>query len=194
MRLTLLTIIMILSGGCLARPVVHKADNATHIKQNQTIKQSVLQTARTGDWLVTRGYHPTDHLVSNSTNIPISHAAIFNLKTEQVIEAEGQGVHVSDLEEFIDKSYRLLVIRPRWQTDQNRLTAWENGMQMVGSDYDFLGTLGFNYPGQYYCSELVVTVYKQWISGKEKFPKVIIPGELYLYGTILYDSLPRDEI
>ena len=146
-----------------------------------------------GDWLVTRGYHATDNLVTNATGIPISHVGLFNAATKQVIEAEGKGVHFSELNEFITKSYRIIVIRPRWRTAENAEFAWDNAKKLVGGDYDFLGTIGFNYPSKYYCSELAISVYEQWYSGKERFPNVIKPGELYLYGTILYDSLPRDE-
>ena len=180
--------------SCVARPVVVKKDVKKHLEQNYAIEQKITGLARTGDWLVIRGYHATDNLVSNTTGIPISHVALFNLGSFQVIEAEGKGVHATELKEFVDKSYRLLVIRPRWRTEENAERAWENALRLVGKNYDYLGTIGFNYPNKYYCSELAITVYKEWFSGKEKFPNIIKPGELYLYGTVLYDSLPRDEI
>ena len=101
---------------------------------------------------------------------------------------------MSGLYEFIDKSYRLLIIRPRWRTESNAVLAWEEAEKYVGSSYDFLGTIGFDFSKRYYCSELAVHIYAKWYGGKEKFPAVIKPGELYLYGKILYDSLPRDEI
>ena len=53
--------------------------------------------------------------------------------------------------------------------------------------------IGIDVPKQYYCSELAIYVYKHVIPETTKFPDVIKPGEMYLYGTILYDSLPRDE-
>ncbi len=193
MKIILLSIFLILSG-CLARPVIVKTDDESHTRQSLEIEQSVLQTAKTGDWLVIRGYRATDNLVSYATGLPISHAGIYDAESRQIIEAEAQGVHISTLQEFVDKSYRLLIIRPRWRSNENAGLAWNNARRLVGSDYDLLGTLGFNYPSKYYCSELAVSVYKQWYSGKEKFPKIIKPGELYLYGEILYDSLPRDEI
>ena len=110
------------------------------------------------------------------------------------MDAEGKGVHLSSLKEFVDKSYRLLIIRPRWQSSENMDLAWSEAEKLVGKNYDFLGTIGFNYPSKYYCSELAISIYKQWYKGNEKFPKVIKPGELYLFGTVLYDSLPRDEV
>lgn len=181
-------------SACLARPIVVKPDSEAHVMQNRSIEDSVLSIARTGDWLVIRGYHAVDNLVSNATGIPISHVGVFDARSQMVIEAEGKGVHVSTLDEFIDKSYRLLVIRPKWLNDDNAQLAIFNANQLVGKNYDFLGTIGFNFPSKYYCSELAISIYKPWHSEKEKFPKVVKPGEMYLYGSVLYDSRPRDEI
>jgi len=153
-----------------------------------------MAVAKTGDWLVTRGYHATDGLVANATGIPISHAAVYNAELQQVVEAEGKGVHRTALRDFVAKSYRVMVIRPRWRTEANALQAWDEAAKLTGRSYDFLGTIGFNYPSRYYCSELAVTVYRPWFTGREKFPQVIKPGELYLYGAVVYDSLPRDEM
>lgn len=193
MKKTVVLLVIFLVFGCMARPVVEQ-NTALHSKQSSAIQERVLATAGTGDWLVTRGYHVTDNLVANTTGIPISHVALFNAELKQVIEAEGKGVHSSTLEEFIEKSYRVIVIRPRWRSDENGQLAWQEAKRLVGRDYDFLGTIGFSYPDRYYCSELAVVVYQQWHSPIEKFPRVIKPGELYLFGEILYDSLPRDEI
>lgn len=180
-------------AGCLARPVITRPETDAHDRQTEQIKTAVLAVAKTGDWLVTRGYHATDNLVSNATGVPISHAAVFNRERRQLVEAEGKGVHLSGLQAFIDKSYRVLVIRPRWRTAGNGDAAWQNAEALVGRGYDFLGTIGFSYPDRYYCSELTVTIYEPWYTGRERFPAVIKPGELYLFGEILYDSLPRDE-
>lgn len=193
MKIILLIIICTLSA-CVARPLVVKNEHDTHLQQNNAIEQKITELARTGDWLVTRGYHATDNLVVNSTGTAISHVAVYNSRTLQVIEAEGKGVHMSELKEFVDKSYRVLIIRPRWRTEANAEAAWGNAYKLVGKNYDFLGTIGFNFPDSYYCSELAINVYSEWYSGKEKFPAVIKPGELYLYGSVLYDSLPRDEL
>lgn len=190
----LLLVISLFLSGCLARPVVRMQEPETHARQTRLIEQQVLAVAQTGDWLVTRGYHATDGLVANATGIPISHAAVYDAAARQVVEAEGKGVHLTALSDFVAKSYRVMVIRPRWRTEANAGQAWANAAKLVGKSYDFLGTIGFNYPSRFYCSELAVSVYREWYSGKEKFPKVIKPGELYLYGSVVYDSLPRDEM
>ena len=192
MRFLIFCAIIVLSG-CLARPIVKKSGGEKHQLQSKSIEKAVLETAKTGDWLVIRGYHAVDNLVSITTGIPISHAGVFDSEARNVIEAEGKGVHVTSLSEFVDKSYRLLIIRPRWLNENNTELVISNAKKLTGKSYDFLGTIGFDYPSKYYCSELVVSIYKQWHGKKEKFPKVILPGELYLYGKVLYDSRPRDE-
>jgi uncharacterized protein YycO len=195
MKKTILLVFTFTLIGCVSRPIAVKNNNTKiHSEQNKTIEQKITKLARTGDWLVTRGYHATDNLVSNVTGIPISHVALLNSDVNQVVEAEGSGVHLTKLKDFIDKSYRLLIIRPRWRTNNNAHSAWDNAFKLVGKKYDFLGTIGFNFPDKYYCSELAINVYDKWHTGKEKFPAVIKPGELYLYGAVLYDSLPRDEM
>jgi len=187
--------LLFLLSGCLATSIVDKpAVDAKYKSQSISIEKAILETAKTGDWLVIRGYHGTDNLVTNATGIPLSHVAVFDFKTKEVIEAEGIGVHKTSLTDFIDKSFRVLVIRPRWWNEVNADSAYSNAEKLVGSDYDYLGTIGFSFPSKYYCSELAVTIYKPWFRNKENFPEVIKPGELYLYGSVLYDSLPRDEM
>jgi len=184
---------LIVLFGCLARPMVKKADSEIHLQQNKIIEQAVQQTAKSGDWLVIRGYKAVDNLVAAAAGIPLSHAGVYDAEAGTVIEAEGKGVHETSLAEFVDKSYRLLIIRPRWRTEANADSAVSNAKKLTGKSYDFLGTIGFDAPGRYYCSELAVYIYKDWHNKNEKFPKVIKPGELYLYGKVLYDSRPRDE-
>jgi hypothetical protein len=190
----LLIVTCITLAGCLARPTIDKGDGLTHAEQSEKILSAIVEKGQTGDWLITRGYHATDVLVSNVTGIPLSHVAIYNGATRKVIEAEGKGVHLSTIEDFVDKSYRVLIVRPRWRTDENGHLAWAEAEKLVGSNYDFLGTIGFSYPRSYYCSELAILIYKQWYSGKERFPSVIKPGEMFLFGRVVHDSLPRDEM
>ena len=187
-------LLLLFLSGCIARPLVKIEDPELHKVQSLQILESVLSQAKTGDWLVTRGYHATDNLVANATGTPISHAAVYNAETQSVIEAEGSGVHATALNDFVDKSYRVLIIRPRWLSGDNGAAAFSEAEKLVGKSYDFLGTVGFNFPDKYYCSELTINIYKEWHKPSEKFPTVIKPGDLYLYGEVLYDSLPRDEM
>jgi len=187
-------LILYLMSGCLARTVVKKPDGEIHLRQNSIIQQKIDSLALSADWLVIRGYHTSDNIVANATAVPISHVAIFDKENGLVIEADNSGVHKTPLSDFIDMSYRVLIIRPRWRNSSNAGQALQNAYALIGKGYDFWGTIGLDIKDKYYCSELAVHIYTDWISEKERLPKVIKPGELYLYGTILYDSLPRDEM
>ena len=186
-------IILILSG-CLARTIVRKPSDENHLKQSHIIYLNIDSLAHSGDWFVTRGYHTSDNIVANATGVPISHVAVFDKENKQVIEADNSGIHTTPILDFVDGSYRLLIIRPRWQSPQNSKSALLKAYDLIGRDYDFLGTIGFNIEDKYYCSELAVYIYRDWQKPGEKLPKIIKPGELYLFGEILYDSLPRDEM
>lgn len=192
-RLLGCTCVAMVLSGCLARPVVRPTLHAGRAVQSQAIEQAVLATAKTGDWLVIRGYHATDTLVANATGIPLSHVAVYNQDLREVVGAEGKGVQREALSDFVARADRVLVIRPRWRSEDNAPRAWAAADALVGKGYDFLGTIGFSQPDRYYCSELAIHVYRPWWRGNERFPKVIKPGEMYLFGTILYDSLDREE-
>ena len=61
----------------------------------------------------------TEHgalMAASVLNIPISHTGIYDRGLRQVIEADAGGVHATELSVFIEKSHRLIVIRPRWST------------------------------------------------------------------------------
>lgn len=188
----LLCTVLLLLTGCVAIPIVHRLDQPVHTAQTERFHKKITELAQEGDWIVTLGYHASDALVVSATGIPLSHVGAYDPERRQVIEAEGKGVHASALRDFIDKSHRLIVIHPRWSTPGNRHTAILNARALVGRDYDYLGTIGFDSPDRYYCSELAVKIYRQWHSTTEHFPPVIKPGELYLWGAVIYDSLPRD--
>jgi uncharacterized protein YycO len=115
-----------------------------------------------------------------ATATPITHVSIYNAERKFVIEVEGEGIHTTSLTNFVNKSYRVLIIRPRWKTDKNKDAAFAEATKLAGQDYDFLGTIGFNFPNKYYCSELAISIYKKWHRSVEKFPRIIKPGDLYL--------------
>jgi len=155
------------------------------------IAAAVRAHARHGDWLVIRGQHATDNFVATVTNMPLSHAAVFDHEHDRVIEAEGIGVHATALDAFVAKSERLLVIRPIWADDAERAeAAVERARELIGRRYDYLGLLGVNASARYYCTELAVSVYAPEQPPGNPIPPVIAPGQLYHWGTIVYDSGP----
>jgi hypothetical protein len=187
-------LVIIFVTGCLAEPVVHRPQHEIAASQSAKFLKDIQSLAEEGDWIVTRGYHAGDVLVANATGIPISHTGIYDRELRQVIEADAGGVHATELSAFIEKSHRLIVIRPRWSTPESRRPAILRARELIGKRYDYLGTIGFDSPSRFYCSELAVQIYRPWHTSADRLPDVIKPGELYLWGKILYDSLPRGQI
>src|SRR6185437_6627915 len=131
------------------------------------------------DWLVIRGYHATDDLVSAVTDAPFSHAAVLDPERGQVVEAEGKGLHTTPLADFTRKAQRLMLVRPMWASDAAaRQAAVEKARSLVGSKYDFAGLVGLNAPDRYYCSELAVAVYGTKVDRRrDHIPPVIPPDQ-----------------
>lgn len=188
-----------LLGGCAAvRPVVG-SDAALRYG---VVVADIRPVLHHGDWLVTRGVHATDDFVSFVTNAPLSHAAIYDAFNDEVIEAEGIGVHATPLVEFIAKSQRLLVIRPVWASPENCVRAVERARSWIGKGYNLTGLVGLNMADAYYCTQLVIEAYRPEVqmvpSGGAQdggdhlnpFPMVIQPGQMYHWGRIMYDSGP----
>lgn len=161
------------------------------IPQTAAWLEQVRSLGRDGDWLVIRGYHKTDDLVVVGTRMPLSHAAVLDQTSGEIIEAIGSGVQTQTLDHFVDHAHRIILIRPKWSTDETGPEAVRRSREVVGSKYDFLGTVGLPAKNRFYCSELATWAYGPH-GEDEHLPKVIEPGQMYLWGTILWDSGPRD--
>jgi hypothetical protein len=186
MRFSLL-LLPLLFLAC-SRPIVVHPTNG-HETRERRMLEALRATGRPGDWLVIRGYHATDNLVSALTNSPFSHATILDPEREQVVEAEGVGIHTTPLEAFAKKAQRLMIVRPLWTSEPGQpasAVAW--ACAAVGKKYDYLGLVGLNAPSKCYCSELAVQAYGTRDRLKAHLSPVIPPNELHYYGTIVYDS------
>lgn len=183
-----------LLAGCASDVIVQPPSDSIRESQDREMIRQVETQGRQGDWLVIRGYHATDHLVAAATNIPLSHAAMLDMENRQVIEADSSGVHITSLNDFVHKSHRLLVIRPMWSNLKSVPVAMDKARSLVGKKYDFLGTVGINDKLRYYCSELTIYAYSDFHKPKQKIPRVVEPGQLYLWGQVVYDSHPRNEM
>jgi hypothetical protein len=152
---------------------------------------SVRRHLRHGDWLVVRGVHMPDNLIASVTNMPLSHAAIFDALKEEVLEADSEGVHTRTLEEFMSRSQRLMVIEPVWADRQSRGPAVERARGWLGKGYNYTGLVGINSPDRFYCTQLAIDAYKDFIEGGDNpLPAVIKPGQMYHWGRIVYDTGP----
>ena len=185
----LVVLLAALLAACAATPIVETRPAAdVRTRLDAAMMARVKELGRDGDWLVIRGYHTTDDLVATLTNMPFSHAAVLDLRREQVIEAESRGVHASPLADFVARAHRLMLIRPVWATPVSSAAALAKARQLVGRKYDFLGLIGFSVPDTYYCSELAVEVYRPFVRPQDVVPRPVGPGQLYYWGSVLYDS------
>ena len=178
--------------GCGPSVILQKPSSTERATLNPEWITQIKAVAKSGDWLVVRGYKGPDNLVVAATNIPLSHAVIYDAQGEQVIEAIGEGVQVTSLTDFVDTTHRVLVIRPKWWTPERGLAATRFAHTTVGKPYDFLGTVGGGSDERYYCSELCVEAYRDYHTAKDHLPRIMEPGQMYLWGTILYDSGTRN--
>ena len=187
----LLFLLLSLCAGCGPTIILKKPSAAERATLNPEWIAQIQTVARSGDWLVVRGYKAPDNLVVAATNIPLSHAAIYDADGGQVIEAIGEGVILTPLSDFVDSIHRVLVIRPKWWTPDRGMRAVEFAQSVVGKKYDFMGTVGGSVDDRYYCSELCVQAYRKHHESRDHLPRVMEPGQMYLWGKILYDSGTR---
>jgi hypothetical protein len=178
--------------ACAPQTVVKKPPPEIFRAQSADWLKAIGKTAVAGDWFVVRGYKKVDNLVVMATNMPLSHTAIYDPENNQVIEATGKGVNTLGLKKFVNKSHRLLIIRPRWWTAERGQQALQWARAAVGKKYDFLGTLGLNRSNRYYCSELCIDAYQKYHESKDHIPKIVEPGQMYLWGLVLFDSGSRN--
>ena len=127
-----------------------------------------------------------------ATNIPLSHAAILDAERGEVVEAVGDGVRAVPLRDFLHICHRVLLIRPRWWSEVAGQQAVANARDKIGEEYDFLGTVGLGTSERFYCTELCAWAYHPFFkSTDEDLPHVLEPGQMYLWGAMVWDSLPR---
>ena len=184
----MLIVTVVLGCGEAAMLTVRPPPDEVRATQTELWLTAVDDLVKDGDWLVIRGYNPTDDLVAAATNIPLSHVALVDRTNDRIIEAVGEGVRAQPLRDFLHGSHRVLVIRPKWWTPKRGAAAARRAAKWLGNHYDFLGAVGDDAPDRFYCSELAVRAYRKYIPKDESFPRIIEPGQMYLWGQILFDS------
>jgi hypothetical protein len=187
-RTIYISFFLLLLCGCAVQPVVPRIDANFAEERNSEILKDLRGLGRNADWLVARGYHVTDDMVSTFTNMPFSHAAVLDYEANQVIEADSSGVHTTPLAEFIAKSQRIMLVRSVWSNGDTAGNAIVKARSLVGRPYDFFGLVGVNIPNEYYCSELAIDIYRSSIRSEDHIPRPVAPGQLHYWGRILFDS------
>ena len=186
----LLAALLVPALACAARRTVSPPPPDLRAAREAEAAERVAALGRDGDWLVIRGYKPSDDAVVVATNMPFSHGALYDAFRREALEADGSGVHATPLEAFVRKAHRLLLVRPAWAAGGAGERAVARARQHLGRAYDYGGVVGLDDPGKFYCTELVVSVYRDRIPDNERVPPVVAPGQLLYYGTVLYDSGP----
>ena len=144
-----------------------------------------------GMWLVVRGYHPGDDAIAIASNSPLSHAAVLDVGRAQVIEAIGQGVVASPLEDFLENSHRVQIIRPEGWTAERGAAAVAKARGVIGKKYDLTGIVGAPSSERFYCSELALWSVGYQVDRKGPM-RVVHPRHMDRYGRLLFDSQERD--
>ena len=169
--------------------------NSEQTIDGQEIANVVRELGRAGDWILSRGIDFANNMVSTLTNMPLSHAVLFDKEQDVIIEADSNGVHTTDLTEFLSKMHRIMLIRPMWAGNGNNINAVENARALMGSGYNYTGLVGLGKSGRYYCTELAIEAYRPFILDMpdNPIPHVIKPGQMYHWGQIIFDTGPYIE-
>lgn len=179
---------LLAAAGCAGavRPTIDQAEALTPARVLPDIRRSL----RNGDWLVVRGLTGPDHFIAAATNMPLSHAALYDKEFDSVIEALKDGVRRTPLEKFVAKTQRILIIRPVWSNPETAPAAVARARGWLGAGYNYTGLAALGLPGRYYCTQLAVLAYAPDKRGPNPIPRVIAPGQMYHWGRIIYDSGP----
>jgi protein tyrosine phosphatase (PTP) superfamily phosphohydrolase (DUF442 family) len=153
---------------------------------------SIREHAREGHWIVVRGTHIGDQVVAAGSAAELTHAAVYDLERDEVIEAVGTGVIRTPLQELIAQSFRVQVIEPRDYTPERGRAAVERARTRLGDRYDWLGTIGLPSDRRVYCTELALDAYRAREEGWMP-TGVIHPEHMARFGRVLFDSGPRPD-
>lgn len=174
-----------LLSGCAVKPVMRETQP---LALNIGPVRAVIEN---GDWVVIRGVTGPDNFIGSVTNMPFSHASVYDEENDSVIEADSHGVHVTSLDDYIASAARVWILKPVWATPKTRPLAVAKARELVGKGYDYTGLIGLGLSDSYYCSELAISVWKPFMSDADTnpIPLVISPGRLHHWGKVAYDSL-----
>jgi len=182
-------------AGCDTKSVaVHRPTNQTadHAVTNLW-EQDIRRVARDGDWILSRSYFLVGDVISAaSPGEDLSHASIYDAKSNTVIEAIGDGIREIPLHKLLDRNHYVIVVRPANMTASDQHDAVLRARTKVGQPFDIGGMFGIDNPDQYYCSELVYWA-SQTAARTGSHERVVTPADLMKYGEVIYWSGKRDD-
>ncbi|MFN0252786.1 MAG: YiiX/YebB-like N1pC/P60 family cysteine hydrolase [Kofleriaceae bacterium] len=196
-RLATVTVLTcILASGCaepksflVKRPENTQIDAAvTEMWTNE-----IASVARDGDWILTRSYYwLADAITTIAPGEDLSHASIYDAKTNTIVEAVNAGIRELPLQALVQRNHYVIVVRPRHVTAEEGTAAVARARTKIGVSFDHMGFFGLQNDEKFYCSELV-----WWAShGEAKngvHETIITPANLMQYGEVVYWSGKRDD-
>ncbi len=193
---TVIGLVAILFTGCaepksflLKRP----EDKQLDVAVTQMWSGEIASVARDGDWILTRSYYAiADAITKIAPGEELSHASMYDAKTNTIIEAVNDGVRAIPLEDLVQRNHYVIVVRPRYQSAEEGTAAVARARAAIGTPFDHMGFFGLQSDDKFYCSELV-----WWASqGEAKngvHETIITPANLMKYGEVVYWSGKRDD-
>ena len=183
--------VLAMSAGCshslvVSRPSDKKLDDA----YSQLFIEESLRNVQDGDIVLRRGYAVLSDIIAFVTIGPsVSHAGIYDATTGTVLEALDGGVTERTLPEFVSGSHRVLLVRPPVSRSEKRAAVLQ-ARATIGTPFDYTGFVGIDDPERFYCSELIVWAYRAHERGFDG-GILVAPGELAVFGDVVYDSGDR---
>jgi cell wall-associated NlpC family hydrolase len=173
------------TGGCAVKLVQHETQPAD---LNLIPIKNIIEH---GDWIVIRGTTNPSNFIASITNMPFSHATIYDAENDEVIESDSSGVHTTPLRNVLAEAQRIWVLKPIWARPDNRPLAVARARKQIGKPYNYTGLIGLGIPNTYYCTELVIDAWRPYMnkSSDNPIPRVIPPGSLHHWGRVVYDSI-----
>lgn len=196
-RLATLTVLAcVLFTGC-AEPksflVKRPEDKTMDLAVTEMWSGEIASVARDGDWILTRSYYAiADAITKIAPGEELSHASIYDAKSNTIIEAVNAGVREIPLADLVQRNHYMIVVRPRYQTAEEGTAAVARARAAIGTPFDHMGFFGLQDDNKFYCSELV-----WWASqGEAKngvHETIVTPANLMQYGEVVYWSGKRDD-
>jgi hypothetical protein len=191
LALLVLSLALVMSAGCsrslmVARPEDKRLDAA----YSELFTEESLRNVQDGDIVLRRGYAVLSDIITFVTIGPsVSHAGIYDATTGTIIEALDGGVGERSLPAYVGGSHRVVIVRPKVSKAERR-AAVMRARAAIGTPFDYSGFIGLDDPQRFYCSELVVWAYGADQRGFDG-GTLVAPGELAVFGDIVYDSGDR---
>src|SRR5262249_52750416 len=97
-------VLIVALGGCITHApslVVSRPESQTDTAVTAMWSHDVHAVVQDGDWILTRSYTAVGDAITGVTAGDVSHSQIYDAQRDAVIEANGEGVHETKLDQVI---------------------------------------------------------------------------------------------